>query len=56
MESCPKLWSWYAAHQAELCPVDQHDVLSAHTVDELVACALVKGIVLLDDLTPDLKG
>lgn len=52
--SCPLLWEWYAKHQAELCPVDGHKPLSDHTVPELVQCALNRGVIVLDDLTPDL--
>ena len=40
-----ELWQWYAAHQTELCPVDGHDVLCAHTVMELIECARKKGII-----------
>ena len=50
-----KFWQWYARYQAKPCPVEGHDMASAHTVKELVQCALKKGIIEGSEVPEDLK-
>lgn len=48
-----RFWDWYADHQTELCPVTGHGVMSAHTMTELVKCALAKKVIDPDEVPDD---